>query len=282
MVLIALILRIFYNPFANVIQKKLSQLGLTSFFINFIAYLGLTFVCLPIIFHINWVDFDLILWKYAILGGLFGAVGNAFLVKALSMGDLSTLGPINSYKAVVAMILGIFTLGEMPSVYGVLATILIVIGSYFVIDSDEKFSISVLKNKGIIYRFVALVFTAIEALMIKQVIILSDVVTSFLLWAVFGMIFSFIFLIIKREKFQPITGKAAPKFLTLILSFGIMQITTNYVFNHMNVSYALSLFQLSSLVSVIFGYKFFKEKNILRKIVGSLIMITGAVIIIYS
>ncbi|MOA02944.1 hypothetical protein D3C78_1224210 [compost metagenome] len=48
----------------------------------------------------------------------------------------------------------------------------------------------------------------------------------------------------------------------------------------MSVGYALSLFQLSTIVSIGFGYKFFQEKNIGKKVIGSLIMIIGSVLII--
>lgn len=59
-----------------------------------------------------------------------------------------------------------------------------------------------------------------------------------------------------------------------------MQYSTNYVFLKMNVSYALALFQLSAIVSVFLGYKIFSEKNIAKKLFGSVIMVIGAVLII--
>ena len=59
-----------------------------------------------------------------------------------------------------------------------------------------------------------------------------------------------------------------------------MQMTTNYVFEKMNVGYALAIFQLSTIVSVVLGYKFFKEKDIGKKLLGSFIMVTGSVLII--
>jgi drug/metabolite transporter (DMT)-like permease len=59
-----------------------------------------------------------------------------------------------------------------------------------------------------------------------------------------------------------------------------MQYTTNYVFSKMNVSYALALFQLSTIFSVLLGVNIFKEKELLKKILASLIMILGAVLII--
>jgi len=48
----------------------------------------------------------------------------------------------------------------------------------------------------------------------------------------------------------------------------------------MPVGYALALFQLSGIVSVGLGYAFFKERNIRKKLLGTAIMIMGAVLII--
>ena len=60
----------------------------------------------------------------------------------------------------------------------------------------------------------------------------------------------------------------------------IMQLTTNYVFSKMAVGTALSLFQLSSLVSLYFGYKVYHETEIIKKLIGTLIMIVSAVVIL--
>ncbi len=280
MIILPLILRIFSNPAANVFQKKLTK-NFGSFFVNFITYGGLSLCMLPFILNLDFLSLPEGIWKYVIIGGLFGALGNAFLVKALSLGDLSVLGPINSYKSVVAMLLGIFLLGEIPSIIGILAIGLIIWGSYFIFDTvEEKFSLRLLKRKDIIYRIFALIFTALEALMIKQVILYSDVMTSFIFWAVFGFVFSGLFMLIKQEEIKLPDKKSFLQFFGLISMFGLMQITTNYVFENMNVSYALALFQLSSLVNVIFGYKFFKETHLIKKLIGTTIMVIGAVVII--
>jgi len=68
----------------------------------------------------------------------------------------------------------------------------------------------------------------------------------------------------------------------LIIAVGIMQYSTNFVFERMNVAYALALFQLSTLLSVFLGINLFKEKGLKKKLAGSLIMIAGAVILILT
>ncbi len=271
----ALILRIFSNPFSNVLQKRLTNDGTNPLCVNFYTYAGLSLVCLFMMSDMH--NLSLAVWQNAVLGGICGALGNGFLIKALEKGDLSVLGPINSYKPIVAMIFAIFLIGETPKIMGLLGIFLIIFGTYFVFGG---LSFDLLKRKEVQYRALALVFTAIEAVFIKNVIIMSNISVSFVLWCWFGMIFSFILLLVRREKIK-LSGVQSFKWLfLLVFTSGIMQYSTNYVFNHMNVSYALALFQLSTVISVFFGWKFFAEENILKKLVGSLIMVFGAVILI--
>ncbi len=61
-----------------------------------------------------------------------------------------------------------------------------------------------------------------------------------------------------------------------------MQLSTNYLFKHMEVSYALSLFQLSLLLNVWLGYRFFRERELLKKTAGAVVMLIGSVLIICS
>lgn len=274
--LTALGLRIFSNPYSNVLQKRLTQNGVNPAQINFFTYLGLSLCCLFFVWHIHNVSLNA--WIYASIGGLFGALGNGFLIKALECGELSVLGPINSYKSVVAMLFGIVLLGEIPTLLGIFGIFLIIGGSYFIFDKGE-FRFSLLKRRDIQYRLLALIFTGCEAVFIKGVINLTDVMTSFIFWCFFGALFS---LFLTRLKLKRPSNLNLVVLGVLILSTGIMQISTNFVFKHMNVSYALALFQLSIMLSVVFGWKFFNEKDVLRKLFGSAIMICGAVILILA
>lgn len=281
---IAVLTRIFSNSMANVYQKRLAAQGVNPFFINFVMYMGLSVCCLPFAFGVNWLDFGSKFWLYSVLCGLFGALGNSYLVKALKDGDLSVLGPINAYKSVVAMLFGMILLREFPSVVGIVAVGLIIWGSYFVFDTQEEgFSLALLKRQDIRYRIYALVFTAIEAVFIKNVIAQSDVWAAFTMWCVWGAVFTGIILstgkIVPPPKPSPVERVYFKCFMLIIL-MGLMQLSTNYVFLKMNVSYGLALFQLSTILSVILGWRYFNEGQIRKKFLGSLIMVLGAVILI--
>ncbi len=282
---IAVILRIFSNPLGNVFQKQLTVKDKHPLVINFLTYLLLSSVCIFIAMSISFTVLSKQFWLYAILGGIAGATGNAFLVKALQKGELSILGPVNSYKSVVGMILGIFMLAEIPNLWGIVGIALIIYGSYFVLDTtEEKFSWALLKKVEIQYRIWALILTAIEAVFIKKVILLSSASIAFISWCWFGAFFSFLLLFVYRLDIKTQIKKVKyhdfSKLSLLVLCIGTMQFTTIYVFDHMPVGYALSLFQLSTIISVLLGHHIFKEKDMLKKLIGAAIMIAGSVIII--
>ncbi|KIC63961.1 EamA family transporter [Chryseobacterium taiwanense] len=285
-VTIAVVLRVISNPLANVYQKQLTSKNNHPLIVNFLTYFLLSVFCCTLLFFIDVPFLPKNFWMYSILGGIAGAVGNGFLVKALQMGDLSVLGPINSYKSVVGIIFGIFLLSEIPNIWGILGIILIIYGSYYVLDTtDEKFFWKLFKKPEIQFRVWAMILTAIEAIFVKKIILVSSKTLAFISWCTFGALFSFIVLFFakikvgKELKYTLQTGNIF-KFLLLIICIGTMQFTTNFVFDHMPVGYALSLFQLSTIVSIIFGYQFFQEKDIRKKVFGSLIMIAGSILII--
>jgi drug/metabolite transporter (DMT)-like permease len=212
-------------------------------------------------------------------------VGNGFLVKALEKGDLSVLGPINSYKSVVGLVTGIFLLAEFPNVWGLMGTALIIFGSYFVLDTTEdRFTWALLKRKAIQFRIWAMVLTGIEAVFVKKVILATSTLISFFSWCWFGTFFALLFLLVEKRSMPATTARIswadAGRFLCLASCVALMVFTTAYTFQQMDVGYALALFQLSTLVSVILGFKIFREQDIRKKLLGSVIMIIGSVVII--
>lgn len=285
-VTVAVILRVLSNPLANVYQKQLTSKGNNPLVVNFLTFFFLSLFCCLLVFFIEIPTIKADFWIYSILGGIVGAIGNGFLVKALQIGDLSVLGPINSYKSVVGIIVGIFLLSEIPTIWGLLGIALIIYGSYFVLDTtEEKFSWELFKKNEIKFRIWAMVLTAIEAIFVKKVILSSSTLLAFMSWCALGALFSFILLFFYKIRLRTEFAKSfkleyLEKFLLLITCMGIMQLTTNYAFDHMPVGYALSLFQLSTIVSIGLGYKFFQEKEIGKKVIGSIIMIIGSVLII--
>ena len=273
---IAIILRIFSNSFSNVFQKELTCNGEHPANANFINYLLMSIISIPLLYFVDFARFTPELFLSAIAGGITGAIGNCFMVLALKKGELSVLGPINSYKAIVGMIFGIFILHEYPNIYGLLGIALIIFGSYFILESPKA-----LLKKDIQFRIYALIFTAIEAVFIKKVILLTSITSSFVISSFLGAIFSYIIMkFLSPQKLKLINIKNSILYILTTLCFALMTFSTAYVFKYINVGYALSLFQLSIIVNVILGYKLFNEKNLLKKLFGSIIILFGSTVIL--
>lgn len=106
------LIRIFSNSFSGVFQKKLSKSFYASY-INTICYFILTLFCLLGAKFFDFSNFEV--FKFALFSGLIGAIGNIFQIKALNLGELSILAPINSYKIIFSLIFSFLILKEIPS-----------------------------------------------------------------------------------------------------------------------------------------------------------------------
>jgi drug/metabolite transporter (DMT)-like permease len=82
---------------------------------------------------------------------------------------------------------------------------------------------------------------------------------------------------------QIATGRANWKpFFMLGLTTALMQLGTLITFNAMQVGYSLALFQTSTLLSVLLGHRLFQEQHFVERMIGSIVMVGGAVLIIIS
>lgn len=286
--IVALVCRILSNPVANALQKQLVQKK-SAILINWYSYLFLSLFCLLVSINSSsniqivkeFLTYGLDFWFYVALAGILCTLGSICLIKALQIGDMSVLGPINSYKSIVGLVFGVILLGEIPSITGLAGVLLIVAGSWFIFDTvGEGFSFKLFLRKDIILRFCALFFTGCEAAVLKKIILMSSVWESFILWCFSGFIFTLLIFLVFNVKIQLLTKKELIKCFFIALCLGVMQFSTNFVFEKMNVGLALALFQLSTLVSVILGYKIFQEQQILKKVLGSIIMIAGTCLIL--
>ena len=260
---IFVIIRIFSNSLSKVFQEKLTSKGEIPMCVKYINYLILAIFSLPLMLLTKNTELLSGFWTFALLGGICGALCNYFMVEALKFGELSVLGPINSYKAIVGLIFGMILLGEIPDMRALGGVLLIFTGSFFIFETINL--IDIFKKNDSKFLFLALFFAAIEAIFIKKVILLSSVCVSFIASSILGAVFSFAILKLNRVEFKIPQKENFKYYLLTAICFGLM-----------------TLFQLSVLVNVFLGWKIFKEKHLLKKLTGSVIIILGAIIIILS
>lgn len=270
--------RIFANPISNALQKRLTQHSADPLVIMAVTHLGLAVVCLPFAWAKPLPQRGP-LWASLWLCAGLAVASNVLLVYALRRSDLSVLGPLNAYKSVISLVLGLFLLGEVPTGLGVAGIGLIVGGSAFLAEPVRGGWRRLLRERGVQLRLVALLLSATEAVFLKQALLKSSPVTVFLYWSILGFIWltPVLFRLPGRGHF----ARHGWTYLALAAATGAMQLSTLLVFGRLPVGYALSLFQLSSLVSVWLGYRYFAEANIRQRLLGSAVMATGAILVVW-
>jgi drug/metabolite transporter (DMT)-like permease len=273
------------SPLVNVFQKKLTNREVSPELIVAASYLFFVLLSIPVFIYEQPFDMPVEFWVFISLLGIFDVFGNMFLVKSLKTIDLSVFGPMNAYKPVFAIIFSTLILGEIPSLAGVVGVCVIILGSYFLSvqpGSKQNRIKNTFKSRGIMYRFLAIALTAIAAVFSKKVILLSSPLITLIYWSVIGLPFSVILLLKTKPNWKnEISHISNSKWLfgLLFFSFLALQLLTLLTFEKVFVGYSLALFQLSSLISVFFGFHFFKERNLKYRLIGALIMVLGALLI---
>lgn len=285
--------RIVANPVSNVFQKRLAQQSAHPLFVIAATHAWLTLACVAALaMRLTTMPLELsgdpAFWGNIGIASLLAVASNTLLVAALKASDLSVLGPINAYKSVLSLGIGIVLLGEVPTSFGLLGVLLILAGSYFVIDREQTTRRSAFRRffqeRGIQLRLAALVLSATEAVFLKRALLASSPLAVFVLWCALGLVVAaFASLLMLRGCVRQQIGILRcnwATYLWLAGTTGLMQFATLVTFGKLQVGYSLALFQLSTLLSVFLGYRYFQERNIGKRLVGSLIVVVGAVLII--
>ena len=227
-------------------------------------------------------------WVNIVAAAVLAVAGYVFVWYALRSTDLSVLGPINAYKAVLGLALAVVLLDEVPTVFGLMGVALIVAGSYFVVDrvpgqAHSSAFRQFTREPAVQLRFAALICSATESIFLKRALILSSPITAFLIWTVVCFAIAVIGVVLLRRDVGAEVMRLRSDwrtYLGLAVTTGLMQATTLVTFGALQVGYSLALFQLSTLVTVYLGHRYFAEGNIRRRLLGSLVMVTGAVLIV--
>jgi drug/metabolite transporter (DMT)-like permease len=280
--------RIFANPISNVSQKQLTQRSAHPVFIITVVFGALAALCAVWWTTLGTIEVPPGVWTTMLIAAMLAVASNVLLVYALREADLSLLGPINAFKSVVSLVLGVLLIGERPTTAGVAGVLLIVAGSYFVIDKPASQPVGnafvrFFSERGIQLRFAALFLSATEAIVLKRAIVASSPLAVFVLWSVLGLPIALTAAVaVLRKEFiaQVHLLRSSPgTYVFLAFTTGIMQLATVLTFRELQVGYSLALFQLSAIVSVVLGRRYFGEAHLRERLVGSAFMAAGAALI---
>lgn len=282
MLWLAVALRIVANPLSNVFQKLLTERQVSSIAVIALTHGLLCVVGLPLLVWLRPSSSEF--WGNITASAVLAVAGNVLIVQALQAGDLSVLGPINSYKPVVSLVPGLLLLAEVPSSSALVGVALVLVGSYGLVDRQPRMTspgpLQRLRSPGVLLRLAALVLTGIEAVFLKRAVLAASPLAAFAAWCVLGFVASAGLWMTRPSRSD--ARQNGLLFLALAVTTGLMQFSTLVALTGFQVAPALALFQTSTILSVLLGWRVFREPDVLRRLAGALVMALGAVLIVVS
>ncbi len=198
--------------------------------------------------------------------------------RAVKIGELSVVGPLDTLRPIIVTILGIFILSEAFKINIFAAAALATIGA-FIIHYKSGFSRTlenIGKSKASLLMLANSFVISISAISNKLALqfIQPHILTFFVL---FGMCLVYSFIVFKnkieiRKIF--IVPVIAMGTIKLVASIGIF-----FAFFYISPGIAVTAQMSRSIVMALLGYFIFDEKEILKKVIGAAIMLAGVALL---
>ncbi|MDW7727077.1 MAG: DMT family transporter [Candidatus Methanoperedens sp.] len=205
--------------------------------------------------------------------------------RALRITDLSLSIPMISFTPVFLILTSFILLGESPSSLGIAGILLIVAGSYILNSSGKSTGLidtfrNITGNRGILYMLAVAFLFSISANFDKLVVKNSDPYFGHsMVFLVIGASFLVISWV-RKSGSQVSYYRNFPGFFIVGSVLALEAIAINIAYTMQIVPYVISVKRTSILFGVLFGGLVFREKNIHIKVLGAVVMLTGAVFII--
>ena len=217
---------------------------------------------------------------FLILSGLATGASWICYFKALSMGDVNKVVPIDKSSTILTVILAIICFGETSNLFVKLTgTLLLAIGIFLMIEKKKAEARN--QSKGwMIYAILAAVFAALTSILAKVGIsgVESNLGTAIRTCVVLIMAW-IVVLAQKKQKTIKSIDKKELLFISLSgIATGGSWLCYYYAIQNGIVSVVVPIDKMSILIAVIFSYFVFKEKLTKKAVVGLLLMLTGTLI----
>ena len=226
---------------------------------------------LPTIGTISWQS-----WLFLILSGLSTGASWLCYFRALQLGDVNKVVPIDKSSTILTMLLAMLFLGESITWLKVLCMAAIAVGTYLMID--RKQSVSKKTSKAwVIYAVLSAIFAAATSILGKVGIhdVESNLGTMLRTAVVLGMAWMMVFVTGKRKMvFQ--TTKKELVFISLSgLATGASWLCYYKALQMGPASVVVPIDKLSILVTIAFSYFVLREKLSWKSLGGLALIVSG-------
>ena len=220
---------------------------------------------------------------FLILSGLATGASWICYFKALSVGDINKVVPIDKSSTVLTVLLAIICFGETSNlVMKLIATAILAVGIFLMVEKKKREEKQESKT-WMLYAVLAAVFAALTSILAKMGIsgVESNLGTAIRTGVVLIMAWVIVFARGKQAQLKSIDKKE-------LLFIGLSGIATGaswlcyyYAIQNGEVSVVVPIDKLSIIVTVIFSYFVFKEKLSKKAFAGLCLVVVGTLLMVF-
>jgi drug/metabolite transporter (DMT)-like permease len=218
-----------------------------------------------------------------IVNSMVYVISVVLYMKAISISPLSLTLPMIAFTPAFMLITGPLILNEFPKPMGILGITGVVIGVYILKVKDVKKGllhpfISLFKEKGPLLMFIVAVMWSFTGTTTKFLVTQSNTVFAlFSLYVLSASVFTVFIFATKKVKIKDISGNL--KNISGIGFFmSLSEIGLVYSYTMTLAVYAIAVKRLSILIGSFYGFKFFKEGDVIQRASGSILMFLGVIL----
>ena len=219
---------------------------------------------------------------FLILSGFATGVSWLCYFKALQLGDVNKVVPIDKSSTILTMVLAFIFLGENITINMVVGMIGIGIGTYLMIQKKESIE-KVVKGKAwLVYALLSAIFASLTFILGKVGIenVESNLGTAIRTIVVLIMAWIIVFATKKQSDVKKIDKKSLLFLILSGIATGASWLCYYKALQDGLASIVVPIDKLSILVTILFAYVFLKEKLSKKSIVGLVLIVVGTLILL--
>ena len=222
-------------------------------------------------------DIEPMSWLFLILSGFATGASWMCYFKALSIGDVNKVVPVDKSSTILSVLLAIIVFQEtnnlMVKLFG---TVLIGAGTYLMIEK-KKSSGESKSGKWILYAILSAVFAALTSVLAKIGIsgVESNLGTAIRTAVVLIMAWTIVFSKGEQKQIKGIDKKELLFIALSGLATGASWLCYYYAIQNGDMSVVVPIDKMSVLLTVIFSTLFLKEKMSFKAVFGLVVMSVG-------
>ncbi len=221
-------------------------------------------------------------WLFLILSGLCTGASWLCYYKALKLGDVNKVVPIDKSSTVITIILAAIFLGEFLSVPGVIGTVLIGAGTILMIEKKDVETMSEGNSSWLLFAIGSAVFAALTSILGKIGIedVESNLGTAIRTVVVLGMSWMMVFVMKKQKQVREVERRDAGFLVLSGLATGASWLCFFKALQDGPASIVVPIDKLSILVTILFSFIVFRETLNSKSAAGLIGIVAGTMMLL--